>query len=162
MPLSSAVWSHAHTAEPRIECSLEHLREGKTRGDGARCGGQESRPRSDHATFARLSSTSTVMASHPRFSMLSSASSAAGDSPATSTTRFSIPSVGSAPRPAGARPNIYDRNLNKTRAAEVSASAFAFMFSEMVQYTQKRVSGIADLERRCVSCFPYPRVRSLK
>jgi hypothetical protein len=48
----------------------------------------------------------------------------------------------------GARPNIYDRNLNKTRSSEVSASAFAFLFSEMVQYTQKRVHGIADLERR--------------
>ena len=46
------------------------------------------------------------------------------------------------------RPNIYDRNLNKTRIAEISASAFAFLFSEMVQYTQKRVSGINDLERR--------------
>jgi len=46
------------------------------------------------------------------------------------------------------RPNIYDRPLNKTRAAEVSASAFAFLFSEVVQYTQKRVSGINDLERR--------------
>jgi hypothetical protein len=52
------------------------------------------------------------------------------------------------PKPALSRPNIYDRNLNKTRTAEVSASAFAFLFSEMVQYTQKRVSGINDLERR--------------
>ncbi|KAG9050956.1 hypothetical protein FS837_000619 [Tulasnella sp. UAMH 9824] len=43
---------------------------------------------------------------------------------------------------------IYDRNLNKTRMAEVSLSAWAFMFSEVVQYTQKRVSGIGDLERR--------------
>ncbi|KAF8557378.1 TRAPP I complex [Imleria badia] len=48
------------------------------------------------------------------------------------------------------RPNIYDRNLNRTRTAEISASAFAFLFSEMVQYTQKRVSGINDLERRHV------------
>jgi hypothetical protein len=46
------------------------------------------------------------------------------------------------------RPNIYDRPLNKTRTAEVSASAFAFLFSETVQYMQKRVSGINDLERR--------------
>lgn len=46
------------------------------------------------------------------------------------------------------RPNIYDRNLNKTRTAEISASAFAFLFSEMVQYTQKRVSGINDFERK--------------
>ncbi|KAF9960837.1 TRAPP subunit trs31, partial [Modicella reniformis] len=43
--------------------------------------------------------------------------------------------------------NILDRPLNKTRGAEVSVSAFAFLFSEMLQYTQKRVHGIQDLER---------------
>ncbi|KIO15431.1 hypothetical protein M407DRAFT_247235 [Tulasnella calospora MUT 4182] len=43
---------------------------------------------------------------------------------------------------------IYDRNLNKTRLAEVSLGAWSFMFSEVVQYTQKRVAGIGDLERR--------------
>ncbi|KAG8905835.1 TRAPP subunit trs31 [Tulasnella sp. 403] len=43
---------------------------------------------------------------------------------------------------------IYERNLNKTRLVEVSMSVWAFMFSEVVQYTQKRVSGIGDLERR--------------
>jgi len=69
------------------------------------------------------------------------------------TARFSLPptplintTLGQS-RPAAQRPNIYDRNLNKTRTAEVSASAFAFLFSEVVQYTQKRVSGINDLER---------------
>ncbi|KAF9513072.1 hypothetical protein BS47DRAFT_1344792 [Hydnum rufescens UP504] len=46
------------------------------------------------------------------------------------------------------RAAIYDRNLNKTRTAQVSLSAYAFLFSEIVQYTQKRVSGIGDLERR--------------
>ncbi|EKM60699.1 uncharacterized protein PHACADRAFT_155795 [Phanerochaete carnosa HHB-10118-sp] len=92
---------------------------------------------------------------HPRFSVLSSSSLTSLDhlSPASSSTRFSLPAAPSinttlaTPRP-GVRPNVYDRNLNKTRAAEVSASAFAFLFSEVVQYTQKRVSGIADLERR--------------
>lgn len=95
---------------------------------------------------------------HPRFSVLSSSSLTSADhlSPAASSTRFSLPSAPSinttlaTPRP-GVRPNIYDRNLNKTRTAEVSASAFAFLFSEVVQYTQKRVNGIADLERRYAS-----------
>ena len=94
---------------------------------------------------------------HPRFSVLSSSSLQSLDhlSPAASSTRFSLPSAPSinttltTPKP-GIRPNIYDRNLNKTRTAEVSAAAFAFLFSEVVQYTQKRVSGIADLERRSV------------
>ncbi|OCH92710.1 transporter particle subunit trs31 [Obba rivulosa] len=91
---------------------------------------------------------------HPRFSVLSSSSLSSLEhlSPIGSSTRFSLPSApsintASVPKP-GQRPNIYDRNLNKTRAAEVSASAFAFLFSEMVQYTHKRVSGINDLERR--------------
>ncbi|KAL1739203.1 NO signaling/Golgi transport ligand-binding domain-containing protein [Schizophyllum fasciatum] len=79
---------------------------------------------------------------HPRLSILSQTSSAEHLSPTPSSARFSLP-----PK-TGARPNIYDRNLNKTRIAEVSLSAFAFLFSELVQYTQKRVSGINDLERR--------------
>ncbi|RUS24249.1 NO signaling/Golgi transport ligand-binding domain-containing protein [Jimgerdemannia flammicorona] len=41
-----------------------------------------------------------------------------------------------------------ERSLNKTKGAEVSLSAFAFMFSEMLQYAQKRVQGIQDLERK--------------
>ncbi|KAH9982164.1 NO signaling/Golgi transport ligand-binding domain-containing protein [Lactifluus volemus] len=84
----------------------------------------------------------------------SSLSSAELLSPTTSSARFSLPSAPpipttttGTPKPLS-RPNIYDRPLNKTRNAEVSASAFAFLFSEIVQYMQKRVSGINDLERR--------------
>ncbi|KAI8926611.1 NO signaling/Golgi transport ligand-binding domain-containing protein [Entophlyctis helioformis] len=46
------------------------------------------------------------------------------------------------------RPAILDRNLNKTKSAEVSLAAYAFLFSEMLQYAQKRVNGIQDLERK--------------
>ncbi|OBZ79876.1 Transport protein particle subunit trs31 [Grifola frondosa] len=92
---------------------------------------------------------------HPRFSVLSASSLSSAEhlSPGSSSARFSVPSAPSintavsTPKP-GLRPNIYDRSLNKTRASEVSAPAFAFLFSEIVQYTQKRVSGINDLERR--------------
>ena len=105
---------------------------------------------------------------HPRLSVLSTISlptGGAGDRVSLSTpppaARLSLPASNStltlAPRSSiatsvgtGPVPNIYDRNLNKTRTAEVSAAAFAFLFSEMIQYTQKRVSGIGDLERRCV------------
>ena len=34
-------------------------------------------------------------------------------------------------------------------AAQVSLSAFAFLFSELVQYCQTKVSNIGELERRC-------------
>lgn len=79
---------------------------------------------------------------HPRLSVLSSSSQSSTDH--STSTRFSLPNTQSKLN----RPNIYDRNLNKTRTADVSGSAFAFLFSEIVQYTQKRVSGINDLERQ--------------
>ena len=34
---------------------------------------------------------------------------------------------------------------------QVSLSAFAFLFSEIVQYSQTRVSNIGELERRCAA-----------
>ncbi|KAF8588461.1 TRAPP I complex [Ramaria rubella] len=94
-----------------------------------------------------------------RFSLISNSSVNSADylpssNASTSSTKFSVqtaPSINTtlgSQSKAAARTTIYDRNLNKTRTAEVSASAFAFLFSEMVQYTQKRVSGIEDLERR--------------
>ncbi|MCJ1247355.1 TRAPP subunit trs31 [Trapelia coarctata] len=46
------------------------------------------------------------------------------------------------------RKTIYDRNLNRTRTAELSRASFAYLFSEMVSYAQKRVTGIQDLEKR--------------
>jgi hypothetical protein len=99
----------------------------------------------------------------PRFSVLSS-SSADHLSPTSSYTRFSLPSASIAtaagtPKPSS-RPNIYDRPLNKTRTAEVSASAFPFLFSEIVQYMQKRVSGIDDLERRYARTITLTRIIS--
>ncbi|KII86352.1 hypothetical protein PLICRDRAFT_114386 [Plicaturopsis crispa FD-325 SS-3] len=108
-----------------------------------------------------------------RFSVISSSSVDRVASPtATSSTRFSLssaptatPSINTAAKPVpkpGVRPNIYDRSLAKTRTAEVSASAFAFLFSEVVQYTQKRVSGINDLERRQVPhCVRLPCIANL-
>ncbi|KAF5382235.1 hypothetical protein D9757_008926 [Collybiopsis confluens] len=65
-------------------------------------------------------------------------------SPTSTSARFSLPSK----QPPGPKPNVYDRNLNKTRVADVSAASFAFLFSEVVQYTQKRVGGVNDLEKR--------------
>ncbi|KAG2231967.1 hypothetical protein INT48_001276 [Thamnidium elegans] len=44
--------------------------------------------------------------------------------------------------------SILEKNLNKSRGSEVSLSAQTFLFSEMLQYAQKRVNGIQDLERK--------------
>ncbi|KAI9816872.1 MAG: TRAPP subunit trs31 [Pycnora praestabilis] len=46
------------------------------------------------------------------------------------------------------RKTIYDRNLNRSRTAELSRASFAYLFGEMVSYAQKRVTGIQDLEKR--------------
>ena len=106
------------------------------------------------AAFARSRTDMSFPQPHPRLSTLSSTSVSSTDySSPTTSSRFSLPSTSvttALPAKPLVRPNIYDRNLNKTRTAEVSASAFAFLFSEIVQYTQKGVSGINDLERRCV------------
>ncbi|EIE20891.1 TRAPP I complex [Coccomyxa subellipsoidea C-169] len=45
------------------------------------------------------------------------------------------------------RLNIVDRPLAKGKG-EVSLSAFSFLFSELVQYCQTKVSNIGELERR--------------
>jgi len=46
------------------------------------------------------------------------------------------------------RKTIYDRNLNRSRNADLSRASFAYLFAEMVAYAQRRVTGIQDLERR--------------
>jgi trafficking protein particle complex subunit 5 len=45
------------------------------------------------------------------------------------------------------RPGILDRPLIKAKG-EVSLSSFALLFSEIVQYSQNRVTSIGDLERK--------------
>lgn len=49
------------------------------------------------------------------------------------------------------RKTIYDRHLNRSRNAELSRASFAYLFAEMVTYAQRRVTGIQDLEKRCVT-----------
>ncbi|KAK3308473.1 NO signaling/Golgi transport ligand-binding domain-containing protein [Chaetomium strumarium] len=43
---------------------------------------------------------------------------------------------------------IYHRPLNRTKTAELSQASFAYLFSEMVSYAQRRVTGIQELEKR--------------
>ena len=55
------------------------------------------------------------------------------------------------------RKTIYDRNLNRTRTAELSRSSFAYLFSEIISYAQQNVKGVQDLERRYVVYYSLPR-----
>src|SRR3954449_552286 len=50
---------------------------------------------------------------------------------------------------------IYHRPLNRSKTAELSQASFAYLFSEMVSYAQKRVTGIQDLEKR-FALLPSP------
>ena len=43
---------------------------------------------------------------------------------------------------------IYDRNLNRSKNAELSRAAFAYLFVEMISYAQKRAKNMVDLEKR--------------
>ncbi|KAK4203775.1 NO signaling/Golgi transport ligand-binding domain-containing protein [Triangularia verruculosa] len=43
---------------------------------------------------------------------------------------------------------IYHRHLSRSKTAELSQASFAYLFSEMVTYAQRRVTGIQDLEKR--------------
>ncbi|OLL26004.1 Transport protein particle subunit trs31 [Neolecta irregularis DAH-3] len=67
------------------------------------------------------------------------------------SARFSIPqsSIASSVRASLLkRSSIYDKNLNRTKGAETSLSAFFFLFSELIQNVQRQVQAIPDLERK--------------
>ena len=96
----------------------------------------------------------SVLSSTSRFSSLLSPSA----NSTSHTSTFPLPQAAPSlpPLPAGQKRTaaIYDRPLVKSRGAEVSLGAWAFLFSEVVQYTQKRVSGISEFEKRCVQSSP--------
>ncbi|UKZ72735.1 hypothetical protein TrVFT333_000369 [Trichoderma virens FT-333] len=65
----------------------------------------------------------------------------------------SLPSGASSGKESGLRvpsngKTIYHRPINRTKTSELSQASFAFLFSEMVAYAQKRVKGIQELEHR--------------
>ncbi|ORY88962.1 NO signaling/Golgi transport ligand-binding domain-containing protein [Leucosporidium creatinivorum] len=94
------------------------------------------------------------ISSTSRFSSLLSPTS----TPSTTTTPRSSSSTFPIPQPSPSLPPlppnlkrtsiIYDRPLPKARGTEVALGAWAFLFSEIIQYTQKRVSGIGEFEKR--------------
>ncbi|KAL9052011.1 MAG: hypothetical protein Q9162_005676 [Coniocarpon cinnabarinum] len=52
------------------------------------------------------------------------------------------------PTSSSARKTIYDVPVNRRRNAELSRASFAYLFSEMITYAQRKVTGITDLEKR--------------
>lgn len=49
--------------------------------------------------------------------------------------------------------SIYDRNLNRSKNAELSRAAFAYLFIEMIAYAQRGVSNVGDLEQKYATPF---------
>lgn len=59
-------------------------------------------------------------------------------------------SQGSGLRYPSNKKTIYDRNLNRSKNAELSRAAFAYLFIEMINHAQKHAKDVGDLEKRYV------------
>ncbi|GAA5897384.1 TRAPP subunit TRS31 [Sporobolomyces salmoneus] len=115
-----------------------------------------------------MSNRDSIASTTSRFSSLLAPSSASiSTTHSSSSTRpsstapssYPIPSsssgVSSSTTPATTRTErgggsslIYDRPVTRSRGSEVSLGAWNYLFGEIVQYTQKQVSGISEFEKR--------------
>ena len=69
---------------------------------------------------------------------------------ARSTTMSGTPNQGPGLRYPANKKSIYDRNLNRSKNAELSRAAFAYLFIEMIAYAQRGVSNVGDLEQKYI------------
>lgn len=67
---------------------------------------------------------------------------------ARNATMSGTPNQGLGLRYPSNRKSIYDRNLNRSKNAELSRAAFAYLFIEMIAYAQRGVSNVGDLEQK--------------
>lgn len=113
-----------------------------------------------HATMSRRDSFAPSIrdsfTSSSRLSALLSAGSSGANAATSSSTggpssTFPIPqsSPSLPPLPPNSKRTaaIYDRPVTRSRGQEVSLGAWAFLFGEIIQYTQRRVSGISEFEK---------------
>lgn len=63
------------------------------------------------------------------------------------------PSQGPGLRYPSNKKSIYDRNLNRSKNAELSRAAFAYLFIEMIAYAQKGAKDVGGLEQRYDACW---------
>lgn len=75
-------------------------------------------------------------------------SSAASSSQAQDAAMNGNPGQASGLRYPSNKKSIYDRNLNRSKNAELSRAAFAYLFIEMIAYAQKGAKDVGDLEQR--------------
>ncbi|KAH0444753.1 hypothetical protein IEQ34_025534 [Dendrobium chrysotoxum] len=109
-------------------------------------------PRSNMPAYIRRSSTALQGPNAVGSPLASSASVRSSTLPPTpGTSGVSAANAGtpfSSLAAIQAGPDILERSRDRTKNNEVSSSALAFLFAEIVGYTQNRVSGISDLERK--------------
>ncbi|OSS43354.1 hypothetical protein B5807_11941 [Epicoccum nigrum] len=67
---------------------------------------------------------------------------------AQSATMSGTPNQGPGLRYPSNKKSIYDRNLNRSKNAELSRAAFAYLFIEMIAYAQRGVTNVGDLEQK--------------
>jgi hypothetical protein len=65
------------------------------------------------------------------------------------------PSQGPGLRYPSNKKSIYDRNLNRSKNAELSRAAFAYLFIEMIAYAQKGAKDVGGLEQKYLSLFLF-------
>lgn len=111
-------------------------------------------PRNTMPGYIRRSSAA-VQAQNVASSPLASSASVRGSTlpptpgtGASATVSSNTTGMNSTTGAIGAGPDILERPRDRTKNNEVSSSALAFLFAEIVGYTQNRVSGISDLERK--------------
>lgn len=96
----------------------------------------------------------SVVSSTSRLSSLLSPTAAGGSSSPPIPPSTTSPLLPHSPAPSHVvqlpkrTTAIYDRPVTKSRGAEISLGAWAFLFGEIVRYTQQRVSGISEFENR--------------
>ncbi|CAO1617819.1 unnamed protein product [Parajaminaea phylloscopi] len=100
-------------------------------------------PSSAASTRSRFSSSSFLSRTPSLMGSGSTASGTGGGSGSGSGPAGNANTTNS-----GSAPDLLDRPRDKTKNALVSASALSYLYAEMISYTQGRVSGIGELEKR--------------
>ncbi|UZJ52315.1 hypothetical protein CBS101457_001635 [Exobasidium rhododendri] len=104
-------------------------------------------PVSPRATLPGYIRRSSAAISSPN-SSASNRNSTIPTTPSAGSVQANNASFGSVIVTGVGGPDILDRPRDRSKNLEVSSSALAFLFAEMVSYTQNRVAGISDLEKK--------------
>ena len=156
LPTGSRSRNHLSPLAQRRAALQSQQNGGSTNAQGSSIGGRIT-GKSTFLAGTAVSGSSAAPAAGAQIAPISGSTSASLFSAASSTSSFSsVAHAGAAPTGGVAGgliesrgPDIVERPRDKTENAEVAASSLAFLYAEIVSYVQGRVSGIAELEKRC-------------